>query len=163
MEAVGGGAGHLYAQRERSGFGVSAANGDNLHLLVRQWLGQNRLDGAWHIFFLTRDGQELLAMHVYEQDRAERIARAFRDGVAGQPNSEIVVAAPTKETDMEANRQQECEFTVEYAGERWDITQAWIAPGGKVAWYDGKTVRDGVTFFRTFGPDEIDVPQVEHA
>ena len=141
---------------------MSAANGDNLHLLVRQWLDQNRLDGAWHIFYLTLDGQELLAMHVYEQDRAERIAKGFRDCVAGQPYSEIVVATPITEATMEANRKEECEFSVEYNGETWAITNAWIATNGTTAWYEGHTVRDGVTWFRTFAPGEIAVPQVEH-
>jgi len=63
---------------------------------------------------------------------------------------------------MKANRKQECEFTVEKDGETWAITNAWISADGKVAWYDGQTVRDGETWFRTFSPDDIAVPQVEH-
>ena len=64
---------------------------------------------------------------------------------------------------MEANRKECCDFNVEFRGETWHIEMAWIQANGKPAWYDGSTHREGVKFMRTFGPSEIDVPQIEIA
>lgn len=61
----------------------------------------------------------------------------------------------------EANRKERCDFTVTFSGEQWEIDMAWISIDGTVAWYDGRTYRDGVSFHRIFTPDEIVVPPVE--
>jgi hypothetical protein len=63
---------------------------------------------------------------------------------------------------MEANRKERCDFSVQYKGEQWDIQMAWIGKGNVVAWYDGRTVREGTSFYRTFEPSEITIPQIDH-
>jgi hypothetical protein len=40
-------------------------------------------------------------------------------------------------------------------GESWHITSTWVGTDNLIAWYVATTVRDGVTFNRTFGLDEI--------
>lgn len=61
---------------------------------------------------------------------------------------------------MEANKKEQCDFSVTYNGEQWDIEEVWIQANGEVAWYAGSMYRNGVKFMRIFLPSEIDVPLV---
>ena len=72
---------------------MSEANEDKLDFLVRSFLETKRIEGAWHLFFLDNDGQ-LISTHVYEQDRAERIATKWRETYKYDPSFRVVVVGP---------------------------------------------------------------------
>ena len=65
---------------------------------------------------------------------------------------------------MEANRKEECAFDVKFKGENWNINACWLNTAtDNVCWYEGTTQRDGVNFYRTFSPSEINMPQIKRA
>ena len=71
----------------------SRPSSDTLDSLVRSFLETRRIDDAWHMFFLDDDGQ-LISTHVYEQDRAERLAAKWRETYKDDPTFRVVVVGP---------------------------------------------------------------------
>ena len=61
----------------------------------------------------------------------------------------------------EANRNYPCDFDIKFNEENWHIYSRWVDRTNRVVWYDGRIDRNGITFYRVFSPDEIDVPKVE--
>ena len=65
---------------------------------------------------------------------------------------------------MEANRKEKCNFDVSFKNEIWNIIACWInASTDNVCWYEGKTQRNRTIFYRTFSPDEIELPEIKEA
>lgn len=88
--------------------------------------------------------------------------RSKPDGI---PLEGVVASPPTATLKregmaMEANRKEQCDFDIDYNGERWHIEMVWKQSNGKIAWYDGITYRDGVAFYRIFGPKQLNIPGV---
>lgn len=61
---------------------------------------------------------------------------------------------------MEANTKEKCDFNINYKNENWHITAYWLSATRETCWYEGETLRDGVSFYRLFAPTEIDVPEI---
>jgi len=78
---------------------ASPRMGVPLRRLVRRYL-HTRIPGAWYVVMATDDGKELICPHFYEQDRAERMAKAWRKVLPGvrvvilEPNTKLTGAMP---------------------------------------------------------------------
>ena len=71
---------------------------DTLDSLVRSFLSTRRIDDAWHLFFLDDAGQ-LISTHVYDQDRAERLADKWRETYKNDQSFRVVVVGPNAEAE----------------------------------------------------------------
>jgi len=93
--------GHLVKNGSQGSTG--AASLDTLDSLVRSFLATRRIADAWHLFFMDNDGQ-LISTHVYEQDRAERIAAKWRETYKDDPTFHVMVVGPNAEAHGRRSR-----------------------------------------------------------
>lgn len=56
------------------------------------------------------------------------------------------------------NRPISCDYDVKHNNEKWHIFAIWKRADGEVAWYEGRTIRNGVSSTRIFSPSEIRMP-----
>lgn len=63
---------------------------------------------------------------------------------------------------MGINQKIKCDFDVKFKNEVWNITACWkLVATGKICWFEGVTRRNDTNFYRTFLPNEVELPKVK--